>query len=357
MPPRRARRPRQPRRPAGARGAGARRPRRRPQARAMVPVNNMGTRYRRGAYRPRNRGLGLSLSAYSSRTLGLIQPTAPYTIITMTKVISSDARVIVFGTFAIETSLGTNWVPIASICDVSHSSAINATGNTHLYKFTNFDGLARASEYVPAAISVKVTNPNALQLTSGTVQLTRVQGNTSYGGSTLPWDQAAEALLANCKPLIVSASELAMKPLYGHGLPNDFTEVARFDQMALSTDTTFNLPFTWSTQSLHPAAFTPLLVYNQVTSSGSTTPSSLTYEVTIKWRVRVAPDNPFSSTHTYQPVSSPSLWQSVVARHSAITSGFEESALGAAGILALRARRAAPAAAAAAEALAPLIAF
>lgn len=342
MPPRRARRPKQQqpraRRPTGAR---ARRRRRRAPPTSLVPVNQVGSRSRGGFRRPRRSRI-MSLSAYSSSTLGLIQPTAPYSFLTVTKVISSDARVIVFGTFATETSTGTAWCPVISLSDVNHTAAINATGNTFLYKFSNFDGLGAASEYIPAALTVKVTNPNALQVTSGTVQLTRVQGNTSYGGSTTVWDTAAEALLSNCKPRIVSAAELAMKPLYGHGIPNDFTEMARFDRLIPSTDTSLANPYTWSTQAFHPAGFTPLLVYNNIITSGTTTPSPLTYEVTAKWRVRVTPDNPFSSTHVYQPVTSPSVWQSVVAQTSAHPSGFDEAAaLGA--LWLARARRMAPA--------------
>lgn len=342
MPPRRARRSKQQQNSRARPSAGprARRRRRRAPSRALVPVNQLGPRAR-GGYRPR-RSRPMSLSAYSASTLGLIQPTAPYSIITVTKVISSDARVIVFGTFASETSTGTAWAPVMALSDVNHTLAINAAGNTFLEKFSNFDNLGSASEYVPAALTVKVTNPNALQLTSGTVQMTRVQGNTSYGGSTTVWDTAAEALLSNCKPRIVSAAELAMKPFYGHGIPNDFTEMARFDRMIPSTDTALANPYTWSSQTFHPAGFTPLLVYNKVITSGTTTPSPLSYEVTVKWRVRVTPDNPFSSTHTYQPVTSPGLWQSIVARHSAIASGFEDAAaLGA--LWAYRARRALPA--------------
>jgi len=284
----------------------------------------------------------MSLSAYSASTLGLIQPSAPYSIITVTRVFSSDALVNVFGCFATETSTGTAWCPVLAISDVNHTLAINAAANTYLWKFANFDNLGVASEYTPAAISVKVTNPNPLQLTSGTIQLTRVQGNTSYGGTTTVWGDAATALLSSCKPRVVSAAELAMKPLYGHGIPNDFTELGRFDRLIPSTDTSLPNAFTWSTQIFHPAGFTPLLVYNGTTNAGSTTPTSLTYEVTVKWRVRVTPDNPFSSTHTYQPVSSPSLWQSIVAHHSAITSGFEEAAVVGA-LWAARARRAAAA--------------
>jgi len=248
--------------------------------------------------------------------------------------------VLVFGAFAAEGATGTNWAPVLAIADVVHSNPINGAGNTFLYKFSNFDGLGSASEYTPAALTVKVTNPNALQTTSGTVQLTRVQGNTSYGGTTTAWSTAAEALLSNCKPRVVSASELALRPLYGHGIPNDFTEMARFDRLMLSSE--LASPYTWAGQAFHPAGFTPLLVYNSTTASGSSTPTALSYEVTMKWRVRVTPDNPFSSTHTYQPVASAGMWQSVVAHHSAITSGFEEAAAAGA-IWAARARRVVPA--------------
>jgi len=268
------------------------------------------------------RGRG-ALSAHSSRVLGLMQPTAPYTILRHTAIFSSSANVLMFGTWAIEVATGTVWCPVIAVSDVNANNPINGATNMHLHKFANFNGLGTGAEIAPAAFTVRIINPNALQQTSGVLTASRLQGGGNYGNSSTTWLDAATTSFGNCAPLIMSGSQLAMRPVQCHALPADFTEMARFDRFVLSTDTTLPSPFTWNSQSFHPAGFAPILVRNEILPSGSTTYSHLTYEVTVKWRVRVSPENPFSSTHTYQPVSSASTWQDAVATASSIASGFE----------------------------------
>jgi len=265
-----------------------------------------------------------ALSAHHPRALGLMQPTAPYTILRHTAIFSSNANVLLFGTWAVETSTGTVWCPIVALSDVNSGNPINGATNTTLHKFANFNGLGTGAEIVPAAFTVRIINPNALQVTSGVLTASRLQGGGNYGNSSTTWMDAATTSFGNCAPLIMSGSRLAMNPVQCHALPADFTEMARFDRFVLSTDTvSLPSPYTWSSQALHPAGFAPILVRNEIVPSGGTTYSHLTYEVTVKWRVRVSPENPFSSTHTYQPVSSASTWQSAVQTATSIASGFE----------------------------------
>lgn len=264
-----------------------------------------------------------ALSAHRQHALGLMQPTAPYTYLRHTVIFSTNANVLLFGTYATETSSGTAWTPVVCLSDVNSGNPINGTLNTTLHKFANFNGLGTGAEVVPAAFSVRVINPNALQVTSGTLTASRLQGGGSYGNSTSTWIDAATTSFGNCAPMIISGSQLAMSPKQCHALPADFTEMARFDRVLSSTDAGLPSPFTWNSTALHPAGFAPILVRNDITPSGSTTYSNLTYEVTVKWRVRVSPENPFSSTHVYQPVSSASTWQDAVATASSVANGFE----------------------------------
>lgn len=274
----------------------------------------------------KGKGRGM-LSAHNSKALGLMQPTSPYTILRHTAIFSTNANVLLFGTWAIETSTGTVWCPIVAVSDVNSGNPINGAGNTTLHKFANFDGLGTGAEIVPAAFTVRIINPNALQVTSGVLTASRLQGGGNYGNSSATWSSAATTSFGNCAPLIMSGSQLAMSPVQCHALPADFTEMARFDRFILSTDAvSLPNPYTWTSQALHPAGFAPILVRNEIVPSGSTTYSSLTYEVTVKWRVRVSPENPFSSTHTYQPVSSATTWQDAVATATTIASGFETAA-------------------------------
>jgi len=229
---------------------------------------------------------------------GLLRPVGPYTVIRTVTVMSTNSKFSLFCPFIRnDGGVGTDkWFDICSIQAVNSANAINGVLNTAYLPIPGLDSLsATATEIVPAALSVRIANGNALNTTSGMIYLGRSTGNLGYGGSTQTWDALANNLVTTSKTLSVPAARLVLTPHIAHSYPLNFNEFTEWNEPIVSS-VEFN-PFTWSDERIKPAALAPLWVYN---------PSAvqLDYTVTMQWRVRLDVSNPLVSDHKEFPLSS-----------------------------------------------------
>lgn len=265
--------------------------------------------------------LASSINAHSERVLGLPRPVGPYTIIRATAVQASSSRFQIFAPFVQNDGVAPEkWMGMVGVRDVNAALAISAANNTNPILMTGLDSLTGtnlSTEVVPAAFTVRVMCGTALQTASGLVYIGRVPGNYSVGGSSLTWDQAAANLVSTSSPKIVQAGSLALDPQECHAVPYDFTEASDFRELVASTGVTS--PFSWTGDGYRPGGFSPIYVYNP-------TSADLTFEITVQWRLRVDPANPFAGSHKYQPIGQISEWDRVMRMSAAAESAFHSFA-------------------------------
>jgi hypothetical protein len=168
----------------------------------------------------------------------------------------------------------------------------------------------RDARLTPAAFTVKVMNPEALQTTSGIVYIGRAKQMLNPGGSTRTWDELANELISYSTPELCAAGRLALRGVKVDAVPYDMNSLADFRPLAQGT----NIPFTWSNDEVLYDGFAPIFVYN---------PNNVELQLMIccEWRVRFDPSNPAYATHTYHRPSTTGYWDRVQRIGSALGNG------------------------------------
>lgn len=250
----------------------------------------------------------------------------PYTVIRTTGLIAASDTFIEFcpemytphgGGSLIEGNL--SWSTVIARGAVSDGLAINATNNCRYYGMAPFDGFGDAVTLVPAAVSVQVMNPEALQTTSGIVYAGRSTSQYKLAGDTRTWADLAEQFISFQRPRLCAAAKLAMRGVQIDAVPLNMNELSNFCTLR-GQNVPGGAPITWNgtgdsfVSSGQPSGFSPIVVYNP---NGIT----LQYLVSIEWRVRFDPANVAAGTHTMHPASSTNLWERVVSSVSALGNG------------------------------------
>ncbi len=173
------------------------------------------------------------------------------------------------------------------------------------------------SRVTPAAFTVQVMNPGALQTTSGIVYQGRVNNVPALMDDPRTWAAYADSLVSFCSPRMSSAGKLALRGTQTSLVPFNMSKLAEFSERSLVVPgaTTWNP----GTLGLQFQGFAPMFVYNP---DGI----ELEYVVTIEWRVRFDPSNPAHAGSEYHPPSSDSLWSRCVEAASSVGNGVEDIA-------------------------------
>jgi hypothetical protein len=230
-------------------------------------------------------------------------------------------------------AVGTRWLAACGVGSSAAGSPINDPGASILRPMSGLDSLYMAAMISPAAITVQVMNPNALQTTSGICYLGRSTAQYELAGTTRTWDNLGNEFVQFMAPRLCSAGKLALRGVTIDSYPLDMSEVSDFRGIrpfsALGT-----LP-TWNSESIRPAAFAPIVCYNPNNVE-------LQYLVTMEWRVRFDPSNPAAGSHSYHGTAPDSTWDSVTRRaaslgHGAMDIAEKVAEVGTAGIGALEA--------------------
>nr|AOG17586.1 putative major capsid protein [Symbiodinium +ssRNA virus TR74740 c13_g1_i1] len=244
-------------------------------------------------------------NAFNYCHMPLPRAIGPYTVIRTTRVIKSNLQLMNFGTMYNERQTAFNSSTWSNVCAWGTNNLANPmNGAANATRFV-FDTMSSASwdfaTCCPAAFSIQVMNPNALQTTSGIVYQGRFR--TVPGLSTLTTGLAfADNWLSYNAPRLTSAAKLAFRGTHIDAVPFNMSKVSDFGELMKYVDDSA-VQIT-ADESL-PAGFAPICIYNP---DGI----ELEYLVCCEWRVRFDPSNPAQAAHVHHPIASDWSWNSAL---------------------------------------------
>ncbi|APG78092.1 putative capsid protein [Beihai weivirus-like virus 2] len=251
--------------------------------------------------------------------LGLPRPVGPYQVIRTTKLHSTSARVVVFCPLMQKWNGqddAPRWFEACGIEDVDATKPINdATGNAHMIGMP-LTGIGSAAEVVPAAMTVQVMCSDPLQTAQGIFTMGRVSQQLPLGGETRSWDTFKTQFDAYFKPRLLTGGKLALRGVTCNAIPLNMNEFSEFASPQAAENN-----FIWN-DTVVPAALSPIVFTKDPGEVGS----SITFLVTIEWRVRFDPFHPAAASHTFHPSTPDSLWNRVIGAASSMGHGVEDIA-------------------------------
>jgi len=260
------------------------------------------------------------LDAFDTNHVPLPRAVGDYTVVRTTEIFSSGSQFNLFGPMMTKDAVGNQaW---SNICAVSCGAGswggradhpINQDNATIKRTYESMGPGIRSWDNVrvaPAAYTVKIMNPEALQTTSGMVYIGRAKQMLNPGGDGRTYEQLAQQLVSYSTPELCAAGRLAMRGVKVDAVPYDINALSDFRTMALSA----NANITWADDSLMYDGFAPIFVYNPNNVN-------LQFMVCCEWRVRFDPDNPAYATHTYHQPSTLGYWDRVQRIGSALGNG------------------------------------
>lgn len=295
--------------------------RRRPTGRQVRPSPRKGTRYSRPLQqgvgripnggiqnrKPTPRPLSCYADALQDAHLPLPRAIGGYSVVRTTEAVLTTSKVAIFGCFrantsSISTAVPGNWNNIVGVSAVSSDAAMNATDNTYTMNAPGISiaKLGSASTLVPAAITVQIMNPEALQNTHGMVMAGVMNQVPRLCDDTRTWDQFANEFISFNKPRLMSAGKLALRGVQASTVPMNMSSLSEFTEVAASPTTTST---TWNAFELSGMA--PIVISNP---SGI----ELSYLVTVEWRLRFDISHPAASTHITRQPATDSTWAALL---------------------------------------------
>jgi len=255
--------------------------------------------------------------AFNPVHMALPRAVAPYTVIRTTAIWNPSAdverRLTLFGPSIDVGADGGQWT---SAYAYGFSGVLDTQMNTanagRKYEFSSMETSSWGSaSVVPAAFSIQVLNPEALQASNGMVYIGRALNKVHIAESDLNRQIAdlANSLVAYSNPRMCSAGKLALRGVQIDAVPNNMSELARFTTLKTGSPTTFTYA---STNSSHQEGFNPIFVYN---------PNGINLQVLVccEWRVRFDPSNPaYAACRSYKPATE-QHWAN--AMHTAVQAG------------------------------------
>lgn len=220
-----------------------------------------------------------------------------------------------FGTFQDDDgTLGLVWNNICALGAINHHDPINAANNTQRYTI-DLGGLGSGCSLVPAAMTVQVMNPNALQTTSGVIYAGVMNTQAAFGGDSTAYGDRFDTFVEFQNPRLCAAPKLALRGVQMSSYPLNMSKVSEFTGLGVATDSVI----TWSDPTLRPTGWAPIMIYN---TAGTT----LEYLVTIEYRVRFDLDNVAVASHTHYPVAKDTTWDKLTHMASMLGNGVQDIA-------------------------------
>jgi hypothetical protein len=236
-----------------------------------------------------------------------------------TQLIQTSSQVAFFGTFMSEATSTSQdqWIAMCGVGEAL-TGPINTTAGTFAYPMVGMDSFEYAATVAPAAVTIQIMNPQALQNTSGIAYIGRSTAQYELGGSLRTWDTLGNEFVQFMAPRLCSAGKLALRGVKVSSYPLDMNELSDFRGVRPYADAfgagggtkTFN----WTSQKIRPAGFAPLVIYN---------PDGIGLQVlvTIEWRVRFDPGNVAAGTHQQYPTTPDAVWNKVTSAMSSAGHG------------------------------------
>jgi hypothetical protein len=183
---------------------------------------------------------------------------------------------------------------------INENLPVNGSSNTRLYNMPTA-GLADAT-LVPAAVSVQIMNPEAIQTSSGIVFIGRAPAQIDWVNSGNTWRDKGEQFISFGRPRLCAAGKLALRGVQVDAVPFNMNALADFRPYESKNDGSY----TWGTSGkLASEGFGPIVVVNP-------NRIDLQYLVTIEYRVRFAMSNSATATHSTHHPASDATWSHVL---------------------------------------------
>lgn len=270
-----------------------------PQVLAQVamraPSKNFGTK------KPKGNGIKALLQCLDARiprTLGLPRAVGPYTIIRTTRLFNSAANMIIFCPLRDQDG---KWYKACGVVSNSVVAAVNAANNARVIGMP-MDNLGDACECVPASLTVQVMNPSSLQTADGVFAMTRANQQMDLGTTSETWNEVTSRVISFMSPRLLTGGKLSLRGVQCNAYPLDMTGYSSFERLADVTDFAQR---TWD-ETLKPDALSPIVFLNNNLS-----PPSVSFMVTMEWRVRFDPGHPAVSSHVHHDTLADSAWNAV----------------------------------------------
>lgn len=268
-------------------------------------------RKRRGK---RGRGMGYHPchhDAFSMVHLPLPRPTGPYTVIRTTQLITSTSKLVVLGpVYDTDYARWTNILGYGTLVDGELSTA----KSVYRYVFDSMDNTTwAASQVAPAAFSVQLMNPNALQTTQGIVYGGRLRTAWKLNDHKSFTPQAlANQFISYNMPRLMAAAKLAFRGTHTDAVPFNMSRLAEFT--ALERKTGGDTTVTGAAGTPDFSGFNPQFYWNPEGIK-------LQYLVCCEWRVRFDPTNPAQASHVQYQHADESIWMKALHAAEAMGNG------------------------------------
>lgn len=262
------------------------------------------------------KGVGLQAwDAFHPCHLPLPRAVGPYTVVRTTALLTSSAKVNLFGTFqhTYQNRSTDGWSTVSLLKSVVPTDPIGGPGNAFVESvpFPGASITGSGLSAVPSAISVQVMNSNPLQTTEGIIAGSVSHTQLDLKGRTETWNDFASEYISFMRPRLMSAGKLALRGVQMDSYPLNMNACSEFAPVYSATEGLI----TWKLDdgpirqgNFSPAGWAPLVVINTAPPNSL----ELTFLVTVEWRVRFDIGNPACSSHTNHGVSTDSQWGSLV---------------------------------------------
>lgn len=292
------------------------------QGAGATPRQPFGNGRRKQASHPSNAMIRRYLTATLSDHLPLPRPTGPYTVVRLTNIFSLDNEVVMFGPEIFEKGNGTmSWTNLIGRASVNASNPVNASNNCIALSMTSLRALDALTQVVPAALTVQVMNPEAVQTTSGMVWGGIARTQLPIGTTTTSWETYGNEFISLMTPRVMSAAKLAFRGVIGNAYPLNMSELSNFHQLTHSSSSDPQITTTWNLTSGtipetdgQPKGMTPMVFVNP-------NRVNLTYQVTVEYRMRFALSNPAAAGHIQYKAGSTAMWDAAVTAASTVGHG------------------------------------
>lgn len=286
------------------------------QGTGRTVVQAFGTAPRR-ATRVRRRGKRMQgyhpchHDAFHFAHLPLPRPTGPYTVIRTTQLITTGSKLTLVG--PTYDRVKSRWTNIAALSYNDGNVTPASNNNMKRYVFNALTGGSwNGAQITPAAFSVQLMNPGALQTTTGIVYAGRIRTAWKISENlTTAGAASANQFISYNNPRLLAAAKLAFRGVQVDCVPFNMSELANFTPVEELADG----DFTASASTPDFNGFAPIFFWNPNNIA------NLQFLVCCEWRVRFDPSNPAQASHTQHTHAPESMWMQALHTAEAIGNG------------------------------------
>jgi hypothetical protein len=255
-------------------------------------------------------------NAFAEPHLPLPRAVAPYSVVRTTAIWNPQSdntrRFALFGPTMKEDARWSN--TFAYSANTPLTNALNNANGFARWSFEGMESLSwAASSVTPAAFSIQILNPEALQTSNGMLYIGRCKNkvNISAGDLGNDFQSLCDNLVSYSNPRMCSAGKLALRGVQVDAVPNNMSLLADFTTLYQTSNGSFTM-----SEGLDEiqCGFNPIFLYN---------PKAVDIQVLVccEWRVRFDPSNPAYATSRMHRPSSDASWAEHISRAVQMGSG------------------------------------